>query len=74
MSNFKQKLHEMLYLSVNGFAGVGGIMPFYTIHVIYFFFPFQLCLQQMVIIMFAQINEYLKNKEARQHKKCPSTQ
>jgi len=43
---------------------------------IFFFFSFlfQLCSQQMVIIMFAQINEYLKKRQDKKYKKCPSTQ
>jgi len=78
MSNFRQKLHETLYLSVNGSAGVRRIMLVYTSLAcdIFFFFSFlfQLCSQQMVIIMFAQINEYLKKRQDKKYKKCPSTQ
>lgn len=68
MSNFRQKLNETLYLSVDGSAGVRGIMlvytslvcdpPFFFLCFVGVFFPFQLCSQQMVIIMFVQINEY----------------
>lgn len=50
----------MLYLSVSGCAGVRGIRLVYTSQACDppVFIPFHLCSQQMVIIMFAQINEY----------------
>lgn len=58
MSNFRHKLHETLYLSVNHLLGSEEFCWFTpALCVILLFFSFS-PFQQMVIIMFAQINEY----------------